>query len=153
MLNKDYKEMLQLLSDNEVKFLVVGAYAMGAYGFVRATGDIDIWVLASAENSEKIYKTLLQFGAPLNQIDRNTFAEEKEVIFQIGVAPRRIDIITHIDGVDFQSAYRKRRQVTVEDIKMPFISKHDLIKNKESTGRSKDKLDAEQLRSIEKESR
>jgi hypothetical protein len=145
MLNKDYKEMLQILLDNKVRFLVVGAYAMGAYGYPRATGDFDIWVEASSENSEKIYRSLSQFGAPLSDITKTTFCEEG-IIFQIGVAPRRIDIITKIDGVVFKKAYPDKQEVEIEDIKIPFLSKEDLIRNKESTGREKDKLDVKYLR-------
>lgn len=145
MLNKDYKEMLQILLDNKVRFLVVGAYAMGAYGYPRATGDFDIWVEASLENSKIIYQSLLKFGAPISELTQTTFCEEG-IIFQIGVAPRRIDIITKIDGVDFKKAYSDRQEVEIEDIKIPFLSKEDLIKNKESTGREKDKLDAKYLR-------
>ena len=146
MLNKDYKEMLQILLKNRVKFLVVGAYAMGAYGYPRATGDIDIWVESSPENSEKIYQSLSEFGAPISDIEQKTFCEEG-IVFQIGLAPRRIDIITKIEGVNFQNAYSDKREIEVEGIKIPFISKEDLIKNKESTGREKDKLDAKYLRS------
>lgn len=145
MLNKDYKEMLQILLDNKVRFLVVGAYAMGVYGYPRATGDFDIWVEASSENSEKIYRSLSQFGAPLSDITKTTFCEEG-IIFQIGVAPRRIDIITKIDGVDFKKAYLDKQEIEIEDIKIPFLSKEDLIRNKESTGREKDILDAKYLR-------
>ncbi|OGW76017.1 MAG: hypothetical protein A2Z72_02005 [Omnitrophica bacterium RBG_13_46_9] len=145
MLNEDYKEMLQNLLDNKVKFLIVGAYAMGAYGYPRATGDLDIWVEASTENSKRIYKSLTIFGTPLSDITKNTFSE-KGIIFQIGVPPRRIDIITHIDGVDFQTAYETKEEIAVENIKIPFLSKENLIKNKESTGREKDRLDAGYLR-------
>ena len=145
MLNKDYKEMLQILSNNKVRFLVVGAYAMGAYGYPRATGDFDIWVEASSENSEKIYQSLSEFGAPLSELTKTTFCKEG-IVFQIGVAPRRIDIITKIDGVDFKKAYSNKQEIEIEDIKIPFLSKEDLIKNKESTGREKDKLDAKYLR-------
>ena len=137
--------MLQILLENKVKFLVVGAYAMGAYGYPRATGDIDIWVEASAENSEKVYQCLLEFGAPLSKITKTTFCE-KGIVFQIGVAPRRVNIITEIDGVDFNSAYPDRQEIKIEDVRIPFLSKENLIKNKESTGRQKDKLDAEYLR-------
>jgi len=137
--------MLQILLDNKARFLVVGAYAMGVYGYPRATGDFDIWVEASSENSEKIYRSLSQFGAPLSDITKSTFCEEG-IIFQIGVAPRRIDIITKIDGVDFKKAYPDKQEVQIEDIKIPFLSKEDLIRNKESTGREKDKLDAKYLR-------
>ncbi|HBI24541.1 MAG TPA: hypothetical protein DDX84_10160 [Nitrospiraceae bacterium] len=145
MLNEDYKEMLQILLNNEVKFLVVGAYAMGAHGYPRATGDIDIWVEASLQNSIKIYKSLSEFGSPLSEVTQETFTE-KGIIFQIGVAPRRIDIITYIDGVDFPSAYQEKEEIDIEKLKIPFISKENLIKNKEATGREKDKLDANSLR-------
>ena len=145
MLNKDYKEMLQILLNNKVRFLVVGAYAMGAYGYPRATGDIDIWVEASSENSEKIHQSLSEFGAPLSEVTKTTFCEEG-IVFQIGVAPRRIDIITKIDGVDFNKAYSDKQKMEIEGIKIPFLSKEDLIKNKESTGREKDQLDVKYLR-------
>jgi hypothetical protein len=137
--------MLQILSANDVKFLLVGAYAMGAYGHPRATGDIDIWVWATAENSGKIYNSLKQFGAPLAQINQDSFTE-KGIVFQIGVAPRRIDILSRIDGVDFEDAYEKRQITDIDGIAVPLISKQHLIKNKLATGRKKDALDAEQLK-------
>ena len=145
MLNEDYNEMLQILLNNEVTFLIVGAYAMGAYGYPRATGDFDIWVDASTENSKKIYKSLSEFGTPISDVTENTFTE-KGIIFQIGIAPRRIDIITHIDGVTFQEAYKSRENIEIETLSIPFISKENLIKNKQSTGREKDKLDADYLK-------
>jgi len=144
MLNEDYKEMLRILLNNEVQFLVVGAYAMGAYGYPRATGDFDIWVETSPENSKKIYKSLSEFGALLTGITKETFIE-KGIIFQIGVAPRRIDILTHIDGVEFADAYRDREEIQLEGLEIPFISKDNLIKNKKSTGRDKDNLDLKYL--------
>lgn len=144
MLNEDYRDMLQILLGNEVHFLVVGAYAMGAYGYPRATGDFDIWVDNSAENSKKVYSSLAKFGAPLTDISEQTFTEEG-IVFQIGIAPRRIDIITHIDGVRFKDAYKSKEVIEVEGLHIPFISKNDLIKNKRSTGREKDRLDADYL--------
>ncbi|MFX0199860.1 MAG: hypothetical protein ACFFCW_27370 [Candidatus Hodarchaeota archaeon] len=146
MLNEDYKEMLQILLDNKVKFLVVGAYAMGAYGYPRATGDFDIWVEASAENAKRVYNSLAEFGAPLAEVTEQTFCE-LGIMFQIGVAPRRIYIITRIDGVEFDKAYPQRYQIQIEGLDTPFISKENLIKNKLSTGRDKDKLDADYLQS------
>jgi hypothetical protein len=137
--------MLQILLGSEVKFLVVGAYAMGAHGYPRATGDLDIWVESSPQNSERIYKSLSQFGVPLSDITEITFCQQG-IVFQIGLAPRRIDIITKIDGVDFDKAYADKQQIEIEGIKIPFISRQDLIRNKESTGREKDKLDAKYLR-------
>ncbi|MCI5227036.1 MAG: hypothetical protein D3918_10370 [Candidatus Electrothrix sp. AX2] len=144
MLNEDYREMLQTLLENEVRFLVVGAYALAAYGYPRATGDFDIWVEATKENSKKILSSLMQFGAPVGQVSEETFAEQG-IIFQIGVAPRRIDILTHIDGVDFQEAYQAREEIALEGMHLPFLSKKNLIKNKKSTGREKDILDARTL--------
>ena len=140
MLNEDYKEMLQILLRNEVNFLVVGAYAMAAYGYPRATGDFDIWVDTTLENSQRIYKSVSDFGAPLAEITERTFTE-KGIVFQIGVAPRRIHIITHIDGVEFHNAYQDKEEVEIENMKIPFLSKSNLIKNKKSTGREKDKID------------
>jgi hypothetical protein len=144
MLNEDYRDALHTLLNNEVRFLVVGAYALGAYGYPRATGDFDIWVDTSIENSKKTYVSLAEFGAHLADISEQTFTE-KGIIFQIGIAPRRIDIITCIDGVDFREAYEKKEIIEVDGLKIPFLSKEDLIKNKRSTGREKDRLDAEYL--------
>ena len=144
MLNSDYKDMLQALLDNDVNFLLVGAYAMGAHGYPRATGDIDIWVEPSAENSARVYRSMIAFGAPLHEIDESTFATPG-VVFQIGVAPRRIDIITTISGVQFDDARRQQQIAEIEDLPVPILSINDLIRNKRATGRDKDRLDADRL--------
>ena len=144
MLNKDYKEMLQFLLEEKVEFILVGAYALGAHGYPRATGDIDIWVKADENNSKKTYNALARFGAPLDQIQVNDFAVEG-VIFQIGVAPRRIDIITRIDGVTYDEANDDKIIVEVEGLLLPVLSLDNLIKNKLATGREKDELDAKYL--------
>ncbi|PKN70041.1 MAG: hypothetical protein CVU54_08405 [Deltaproteobacteria bacterium HGW-Deltaproteobacteria-12] len=144
MLNKDYKEMLQLLQEEEVDFILVGAYALGAHGYPRATGDIDIWIKANDNNSLKVYKALKRFGAPIEQINTNDFAQEG-IIYQIGVAPCRIDIITQISGVTYDEADSDKIIVEVEGIDLPIISLDKLIKNKNATGREKDKLDAQYL--------
>jgi len=144
MLNDDYREMLQILLGNEVRFLIIGAYAVGAYGYPRATGDFDLWVETTPDNSQKIYSSLAEFGVPQSDISETTFTEEG-IIYQIGIAPRRIDIITTIDGVDFAQAYNNKEWIEVDGLKIPFISKNDLIKNKRSTGRTIDSLDADYL--------
>ena len=144
MLNSDYKDLLQALFDNKVKFLLVGAYAMGAHGYPRATGDIDIWVEPSADNSRRVYRSLVAFGAPLHEIDEATFVRAG-IVFQIGVAPRRIDIITAISGVRFDDAYQQCQIVEIEELPIPILSRSDLIKNKRATGRDKDRLDADRL--------
>ena len=145
MLNKDYKEILQLLLEEQVDFILVGAYALGAHGYPRATGDIDIWVKADEINSINIYKALERFGAPVDQITVNDFANEG-IVFQIGVTPRRIDILTHLDGVSFGEADEDKVIVEVEGLKLPILSFDKLIKNKLSTGRERDELDVKLLR-------
>jgi len=136
--------MLRVLSDNGVRFLVVGAYALGAHGYPRATGDIDIWVDPSPENSKRVYHSLEVFGAPLQQVNEDAFTE-RGIVFQIGVAPRRIDIITAISGVEFSEAYPQRQVADLDGLSVPMLSCRDLIRNKRATGREKDRLDADQL--------
>ena len=152
MLNQDYKEMLQILKEHDVDFILVGAHALAAQGYPRGTLDIDIWVAPNEINSQKVYKALAQFGAPLNDINEATF-KEKGIVFQIGVAPCRIDIITEISGkIVFEDAIKRSNQVEIEGISPNILSIDDLIKNKESTGRPKDIEDAKNLRKHKKTS-
>jgi len=144
-LNEDYKEMLQSLLDQKVEFIVVGAYALAAHGFPRATGDMDIWIKPNEKNSKKVYKALAQFGAPINEIREDEFSQPG-LIFQIGVVPRRIDIITKIDAVEFGEADSDKIFVDIDDLKIPVLSIDKLIKNKMATGREKDLLDAKLLK-------
>jgi predicted nucleotidyltransferase len=144
MLNEDYKEMLQLLLEEHVDFMIVGAYALGTHGYPRATGDIDIWVKPNNINSKKLYKALARFGAPLGQIQIDEFSTEG-IIFQIGVIPRRIDIITKIDGVTYEEADEDKIIVEIEGLKIPVISLEKLIRYKMATGREKDELDIKTL--------
>lgn len=145
MLNEDYKEMLQLLLEEQVDFMIVGAYALGTHGYPRATGDIDIWVKPNNINSKKLYKALARFGAPVGQIQTDEFSTEG-VIFQIGVIPRRIDIITKIDGVTYEEADEDKIIVEIEGLAVPVISLEKFIRNKMATGREKDELDIKTLR-------
>jgi hypothetical protein len=140
MLNEDYREMLQLLSEEQVDFMIVGAYALGTHGYPRASGDIDIWVKPDPFNSRKIYKALARFGAPLEGIKPDDFSTEG-IIFQIGVIPRRIDIITKVDGVTYKEADEDKISVEIGELNIPVISLEKLIKNKSATGREKDELD------------
>lgn len=144
MLNQDYKDMLCLLLENKVDFLLVGAYALAAHGFPRATAGIDIFVRPSKENAQHVYKTLSEFGTPLENVSISDF-EVPGIILQIGVKPRRIDMITKIDGLTFDEADNGKVIVNIEGLSIPVISKHNLIINKRATGREKDKLDAENL--------
>jgi predicted nucleotidyltransferase len=147
MLNNDYKEMLQCLSEENVRFLLVGAYAVAAYGYPRATKDIDIFVRAAPDNASNLMRALARFGAPLSGISAADFSAEG-IVFQIGNHPRRIDILTRISGVDFQQAYERRNSVSLEGMEVPVISLEDLIVNKRSTGRTQDLADVERLEAL-----
>jgi len=117
---------------------------MGAYGYPRATGAFDLWVESSPENAEYVYQALTDFGAPLGEINQKTFTENG-IVFQIGVVPRRIDLLTQIDGVEFSEAYQSRAEIEFGGLIIPFLSKAHIIQNKKLMGRDKDKLDVEYL--------
>jgi len=146
MLNADYKEMLQCLSEENVKFLLVGAYAVAAYGYPRATKDIDIFVQPAPENATSLIRALVRFGAPMSGVSETDFSTAG-IVFQIGNNPRRIDLLTRISGVDFQEAYARRQTIRLEGMDIPVISLEDLIANKRATGRMQDLADIERLES------
>jgi predicted nucleotidyltransferase len=150
MLNEDYKEMLQCLLEENVRFLLVGAYAVAVYGYPRATKDIDIFVRAVPENASSLLKALARFGAPLSGVSESDFSTEG-IVFQIGNSPRRIDILTRISGVEFERAYANRKTISVAGMDVPIISLEDLIANKLATGRTQDLADVEKLQSLSSE--
>jgi hypothetical protein len=147
MLNEDYRDMLHALSDEKVRFLLVGAYALAAHGYPRATMDIDIWVMPSPQNADAVFRALRRFGAPLHNLTKEDLQKDGTV-FQIGVSPRRIDIITAASGLTFEQAYRRSLPVNIEGIEVYIPSIDDLIRNKRASGRTKDLADAEALESI-----
>lgn len=147
MLNKDYKEMLQCLLEENVRFLLVGAYAVAVYGYPRATKDIDLFVRAVPENASNLIRALTRFGAPLAGVSESDFSTEG-VVLQIGNSPRRIDILTRISGIDFEQAFTNRKIISVEGMEVPVISVEDLIANKRATGRLQDLADIEKLQSM-----
>lgn len=140
MLNPDFKDMLSCLNDEQVEYIVVGAYALAAHGFVRATGDIDIWVRSSGDNAPKVINALMKFGAPTAHLSEEDFLTS-DLIVQIGVAPCRVDIITGIDGVEFDEAWENKMAVTVDGVGLSVLSKPNLLKNKMAAGRDKDQGD------------
>jgi predicted nucleotidyltransferase len=146
MLNKDYKEMLQCLLEENVKFLLVGAYAVAVHGYPRATKDIDFFVWATPANASCLMRALIKFGAPLDKISESDFSS-KGIVFQIGNSPRRIDIITSASGVNFEQVYLNRQTVVLEGLEVPVISLQDLIVNKRASGRTQDLADVEKLTS------
>ena len=149
MLNQDYKEMLQCLSEEDVKFLLVGAYALAVHGFPRATKDIDFFVWATPKNAANLVRALARFGAPLDDVSESDFSTAG-IVFQIGNSPRRIDIITSISGVEFEHAYTNRKDIFLEGLEIPVISIPDLIANKQASGRTQDLADVERLESASK---
>ncbi len=144
MLDSNFKEMFRCLIDQDADFLLVGGYALAAYGYPRATKDLDIWVWANPNNAQRVIKALAQFGAPLQDVTAEDL-EIEGVVFQIGVPPLRIDIVTKIDGVSFDQAYPNRTIEEIEGLKIPLISRADLIVNKKASGRKQDLADVEKL--------
>ena len=147
MLNEDYSDMLRALCDEKAEFLLVGAYAMATHGYPRATMDMDIWVRPSLENARAVMRALKRFGAPLHSLTEEDL-QKSDTIFQIGVAPRRIDILTGVTGMRFEETYSRSMTVNVEEIQVRVPSLQDLIRNKRATARPKDLADAETLESL-----
>lgn len=144
MLNPDYRDILSAFGSSAVEYVVVGAYALAAHGQPRATGDIDLWVRPTIENAYRVINALRVFGAPPSDIRAEDF-EKPEVVLQIGVSPRRIDILTSIDGVEFEEAWEDRMEIELEGVVVPVISRAHFIQNKQATGRAQDLADIERL--------
>jgi len=125
----------------------VGAYAMAAHGYPRATIDLDLWVMPSPENADAVLRAIQRFGAPLGNLSRADLDKE-DIVFQIGVAPRRIDIITSVSGLRFDEAFQRSVSVEIDGIRVRVPSLDDLICNKRSAGRTKDLADAETLEGL-----
>jgi hypothetical protein len=142
--NPHYKELLQLLNEFQVEYLIVGGFAVMKYGEPRYTKDLDVWVHNSAENSRRVVEALKKFGAPLDHdgITEGTFAGQ-QVVYQIGIAPVRIDVLTEITGVDFSHAWVRRVASTFFGVPVHFISFDDLVINKRALGRDRDVQDLE----------
>ncbi len=151
-MNRDFIELLAAFNAHTVEYLVVGAHALAAHGHVRATKDLDIWVRPSDENAPKVFTALMEFGAPLHDLTEGDLATEGTV-FQIGVPPIRIDVITEIDGVAFEFAWPERIVVQLGDTLIPVLSRQHLIANKKASGRLQDLADVERLEEIEKQSK
>ena len=117
MLNEDYRDMLQALADERARFLLVGAYALAAHGYPRATVDIDIWIMQSPKNADAVLRALRRFGTPLQNLTVQDLQED-DTVFQIGVAPRRIDIITTASGLRFEEAYAHSMALDIEGIEV-----------------------------------
>jgi hypothetical protein len=142
--NPDYVELLREFVAAEVRFLIVGAYAVALHSRPRATGDLDIWIEPTRENAERAWRALAAFGAPLADLSVSDLTTP-DIVYQIGVAPRRIDILTTITGLEFDSAWPGRASGRIGDIECPFIGREALVRNKRALGRPRDLADLELL--------
>ena len=144
MLNPDFRDILSLFNEEKVEYMVVGAYALAYHGLPRATGDIDLWIRRSDENANRVWRALAKFGVPL--VDFTTDDLKKpDIVFQVGIAPRRIDILTSIDGVDYDDAEPERKQAEIEGLTIPIIGRRHLLQNKKASGRPQDQADVARL--------
>lgn len=143
-MNPDFYDMLSAFTAEGVEYLLVGAQALAVHGVPRATGDLDLWVRATPDNARRVLAALRRFGAPLDQVSEADFASE-DVVFQIGVAPRRIDLVTSIDGVGFEEAVSRQTTTVVQDLQIPVLGRADLIANKRTVARPKDLADISSL--------
>lgn len=143
-MNRDFAEMLNALSAENADVLVVGAYAVAGHGLPRATGDIDLWVRPTPDNAARVWRALERFGAPRSRLSPASFTEP-DIVYQIGLPPNRIDILTTIDGVTFAEAWAERVTSTVDGVTFQMISKHHLLINKRATGRPQDLADVARL--------
>ncbi len=145
-MNQDFLDLLAALVQAGARFLVVGAHAMAVHGVPRATGDLDVWIARDAENADRVLAALARFGAPLAAvgISRDDLLRESEVL-QVGLPPRRIDVLTSISGVSFDEAYPDRVTREVGGLAIPFLGRAALVRNKRASGRTKDLADLEAL--------
>ena len=146
-MNPDFRDLLHAFSVADVRFVVVGAYAVAAHGAPRATGDIDVFIEASEENARRVMKALRHFGAALHDLTEEDLARVGTV-FQMGVPPRRIDVLTHISGLEFAEVWDRRMAARFADVDCYMIGLEDLLHNKRATGREKDARDATALERI-----
>jgi hypothetical protein len=140
----DFKEFLQLLNSRGVEYLLVGGYAVGYYGYPRATGDMDVWVAVSPSNAEKAAEVLREFGFSAATVKPEMFYTPGRVI-RMGVPPICIDVITSASGVDFDDCYTRRNVQIIDGVPVPIIHSDDLKRNKRASGRPKDLNDLENL--------
>jgi len=148
-LHEDFRDLLILFADAGVEFVIVGAYALALHGAPRASGDIDLFVRATPDNAERVFTALARFGALLEAagVAAADFAQPG-LVYQIGLPPRRIDVLTEISGVTFDEAWGSRVTVEVEGRAVGFIGRTALLRNKQAAGRPQDIADVARLRGI-----
>ena len=143
-LARDFKEFLKLLNSNNVEYLLIGGYAVGIHGYIRTTNDLDIWVSVSPENAARIERVLREFGFAMAALTSDLFLAPNNVV-RLGVPPIRIEVLTSISGVQFETCYAEKEMVQIEEMLVPVISLARLRENKAASGRAKDLADLENL--------
>jgi hypothetical protein len=143
-MNQDFLDLLRAFSDHSVRFMVVGAYALAVHGRPRATGDLDVWIDPTPDNAARLMLALGQFGAPTTQVTAEDFSRPG-VVFQMGLPPLRIDVLTELSGLTFEEAWLGRTQAAFDTITVDVIGREAFIKNKRATGRARDLGDIEAL--------
>jgi hypothetical protein len=144
MVNQDFRDLFAEFNGHSVDYLVVGAYALAVHGHVRATKDLDVWVRPEAENARRVFVALQSYGAPTGELREGDFATPG-LTFQIGIAPIRIDVLSSIDGISFDTAWQNKVTATYGDQTVFVISRMDLITNKRAAARLQDLADVEAL--------
>ncbi len=144
-LDRDFSEFVESFARHEVRYLIVGGYALAAHGLPRATGDLDTWVWVHRSNAERIVAALEEFGFGGLGLTVSDFEETGRVV-QLGYSPYRIDILTSIDGVEFDQAWERRITVSIGTSSLPIIGRDDLVANKVAVGRPQDLADIARLR-------
>jgi hypothetical protein len=142
--NSDFTDLLRLFSDNGVRYLVIGGYAVIQHAEPRFTKDLDLWISTDASNAAAVYDALREFGAPLSGMTAADFAEEG-YFYQMGVPPVRVDILMGIPGLLFEEAWQRRLEIDFDGLLVAFISRQDLITSKVASGRPQDLIDADLL--------
>jgi hypothetical protein len=143
-MNPDFVDLLLAFNAHEVRYLVVGAYALAAHGRPRATGDLDVWVEPNPENAARVIQALASFGAPLDQIHDADFATPG-IVFQMGLPPGRIDVLTELTALRFDEAWPDRLPGHLGEVPVAFIGREAFVRNKRATGRARDLGDIEAL--------
>jgi hypothetical protein len=144
--NDDYRDILAALVRQDARFLIVGAHALAAHGYPRATVDIDIWIAPTPENAQRVWRALAEFGAPLQDLSiRESDFTRPDIVAQFGLPPNRIDMLTGVTGLTFERAWQNRIEDVVEGVRVPLLGFDDLLANKRATGRVKDLADVKGL--------
>ena len=140
----DFKEFLKLLKEHDVRYLLIGAYAVNYHGYIRATGDMDVWIAIHPDNAQKIIAALHAFGIEDPDLNPDVFLQEKKIL-RMGVPPVRLEITTSISGVEFDECYQSRIVDELDGIEVNLIDLENLKKNKQASGRPKDLVDLKKL--------